>query len=127
MRHYEIIIQPSAERNISEAYEWIAERDEKAAIWWYNRLMELILSLETFPERAALAPESKHLQREIREIFHGRRQHKYRILFTVTDNKVHVLHVRHGARLSLGEAERVDDDFDVVLFKVQPEKGLPAG
>ena len=40
---------------------------------------------------------------EIREIFHGRRQHKYRILFTVSGNEVHVLHVRHGARLALGE------------------------
>jgi len=26
-----------------------------------------------------------------------------RILFTVSENKVHVLHVRHGARLTWGE------------------------
>ena len=44
MRHYEVIILPSAEENISEAYEWIAERDEEAAARWYNRLIELILS-----------------------------------------------------------------------------------
>ena len=109
MRHYEVIILPSAEENISEAYEWIAERDEEAAARWYNRLIGLIPSLETFPERAPLAPESKYFNREIREIFHGRRQHKCRILFTVTEGKVYVLHVRHGARLALGESETAED------------------
>jgi plasmid stabilization system protein ParE len=109
MRHYEVIILPSAEENISEAYEWIAERDEEAAVRWYNRLIELIPSLETFPERAPLAPESKYFNREIREIFHGRRQHKCRILFTVREGKVYVLHVRHGARLALGESGTVED------------------
>ena len=48
-------------------------------------------------------PESEFLNVKIREIFHGHRHHKYRILFTVSENEVHVLHVRHGARLALGE------------------------
>ncbi len=109
MKRHRVIIQPSAESNINEAYEWIAARDEMAAIRWYNRLMELILALDIFPERAPLAPESKSLHREIREIFHGRRQYKYRILFTVTENEIHVLHVRHGARLVLGETEITDE------------------
>jgi len=103
MTRFEVIILPSAERDIGEAYEWIAESDAGAAIRWYNRLMELIFSLDTFPERCPLAPESEFLNREIREIFHGRRQFKYRILFTVGKDTVHVLHIRHGARLALGE------------------------
>lgn len=105
MNRCQVIILPSAERNIGDAYEWLAGHDEDAAIRWYNWLVELIHSLATFPERAPLAPESKYLHREIREIFHGRRQYKHRILFTVTGNEVHVLHVRHGARLALGETE----------------------
>lgn len=109
MKQYQVIILPSAERDISEAYEWLSERDQEAATRWYNRLIELILALDTFPERAPLAPESKTLRREIREIFHGRRQYKYRILFTVTKDKVYVLHVRHGARLALGETEMADE------------------
>ena len=109
MKRYQVIILPSAESSISAAYEWIAEHDADAAIRWYNQLMDLILSLDTFPGRAPLAPESKSLNREIREIFHGRRHYKYRILFTVTENEVHVLHVRHGARLALGETETPDE------------------
>lgn len=100
-----MIILPSAERDIVDAYEWLAEQDEKAAARWYNRLLDVIFSLESFPERCPLAPESRFLSADIREIFHGRRQHKYRILFTVTGDNVHVLHVRHGARMALGETE----------------------
>jgi len=103
--HYTVIILPSAERGIGEAYEWLAEQDVEAATRWYNQLIDVILSLSTFPERCPLAPERKFLNRDIREIFHGRRQHKYRILFSVTKQEVHILHVRHGARRALGETE----------------------
>ena len=103
MKYYEVIILPSAERDIDEAFDWLADHKESAAVLWYDRLVEIILSLKTFPDRGSLAPESKFLNEEIRELFHGRRQHKYRILLTVKGNKVYVLHVRHGARLALGE------------------------
>jgi plasmid stabilization system protein ParE len=98
-----VIILPMAERDIGEAYEWLAEQNAEAVVRWYNRLMEVIFSLNTFPERCPLAPENKFLRTEIREIFHDRRQYKYRILFTVSENEVHVLHVRRGARLTTGE------------------------
>lgn len=109
MKRYQVIILPSAERDIDEAYAWIAEHDSTAAVRWYNRLQELISSLDAFPERAPLAPESNSFNRGIREVFHGRRHHKYRILFTVAEGEVHVLHVRHGARLALGELPSAED------------------
>ena len=105
MKTYRVIILPSAERDIGGAYEWLAEQDADAAIRWYNRLLEVIFSLDSFPDRCPIAPESKFLNADIHEIFHGRRQHKYRILFTVSGDNVYVLHVRHGARLALGEIE----------------------
>ena len=103
MKQFRVILLPSAERDIGEAYEWVAEQDAEAAIRWYNRLLQVVFPLDTFPERCPLAPESEFFNSEIREIFHGRRQYKCRILFTVGENEVHVLHVRHGARLALGE------------------------
>ncbi|HXR04149.1 MAG TPA: type II toxin-antitoxin system RelE/ParE family toxin [Verrucomicrobiae bacterium] len=109
MKRYQVIILPSAERDIGEAYEWLAEQDTESANRWYNRLLEVILLLDTFPERCALAPESEFFNVDIREIFHGRRRHKYRILFTVSGNEVHVLHVRHGARLALGKTESSEE------------------
>jgi plasmid stabilization system protein ParE len=102
VKQFRVIILPAAERDIADAYEWIAERDSQAANRWYNRLLDVIDSLESMPLRCPIAPERKFFNAEIREIFHGRRQHRYRILFTVSGDAVHVLHVRHGARVPLG-------------------------
>ena len=103
MKRWNVIVELPAQRDIAEARLWLAEREPDAAERWFNSIYDTIGSLETFPERCPLAPESKSFNTEIREIFHGRRQHKYRILFTVSENEVHVLHIRHGARRALGE------------------------
>ena len=103
MKRWNVIVEHPAQRDIAEARLWLVEREPDAAERWFNSIYDTIGSLEIFPERCPLAPESKSLNAEIREIFHGRRQHKYRVLFTVTENEVHVLHVRHGARLALGQ------------------------
>ena len=103
MKRWNVFVELPAQRDIAEARLWLAEREPDAAERWFNSIYNTIGSLEIFPERCPLAPESKPLNAEIREIFHGRRQHKYRILFTVSGNDVHVLHVRHGARLTFGE------------------------
>jgi plasmid stabilization system protein ParE len=109
MKRWKIIVELAAQQDIAEAHLWLAERDQEAADNWFDSIYETIGSLEIFPERCPLAPESKYLSFEIREIFHGRRQHKYRILFGVTECEVHVLHVRHGARLRLGEIESAEE------------------
>jgi plasmid stabilization system protein ParE len=103
MKRRNVIVELPAQQDIAESRLWIAEHDVEAASRWFDGIYDTIGSLEFFPERCPLAPESEFFNQEIREIFHGRRQYKYRILFTVAENRVHVLHVRHGARLALGE------------------------
>jgi plasmid stabilization system protein ParE len=103
MKRWNVIVELSVQRDIAEAHLWLAEQAPDAADRWFDSIYDTIGSLEIFPERCPLAPEGEFLNSEIREIFHGRRQHKYRILFTMSENEVHVLHVRHGARLALGE------------------------
>jgi plasmid stabilization system protein ParE len=103
VKSYRVLILPSAERDIGQAYSWLAERNGEAAVRWYNRLVKVVSSLETLPERCPLAPEGRFFDREIRQILHGQKQHKYRILFDIDEDLVRILHVRHGARLVLGE------------------------
>lgn len=103
MTRWAVIVQPHAQQDIEAAYLWIAERDSEAADRWFNRIFATIGSLELFPERCPIAPESAFFNQQIRETFHGRRRYKYRILFTVTEREVHILHIRHGSRLRLGE------------------------
>ena len=105
MKRWSVIVELPAQQDIAEAHLWLAERDPDAADRWFDSIYDTIGSLELFPERCPLALESKFLHVEIREVFHGRRQYRYRILFTVSEREVHVLHVRHGARLALGESE----------------------
>ena len=109
MKRWTVTVELPAQRDIAEGHLWLAEQARDAADRWFNAIYDTIGSLEIFPEHCPLAPESEFFNVEIREIFHGRRQHKYRILFTVSRNEVHVLHVRHGARLTLGETESSEE------------------
>jgi plasmid stabilization system protein ParE len=105
MTRFRVIVEVSAGQDIHEAYLWPAERSPEAAVQWLDGLYDTMASLELFPERCLIAPESEFFNVRIREIFHGRRKYKYRILFTVSKGEVHILHVRHGARRALGEPE----------------------
>jgi hypothetical protein len=64
---------------------------------------EAIASLANSPERRAFAPETDRSPFEVRQLLDGRRPHAYRILFTIRGDVVHVLHIRHGRRLQVGE------------------------
>lgn len=105
MKTYRVVILPSAQRDLDEAFVWIAERNESAAIRWFNGIIEVVDTLKRFPERCPLALENDFFEQEIRQILYGKRQHKYRILFTMGGANVFVLHVRHGARSALGQDE----------------------
>lgn len=85
-----------------EAYFWINEQSEAAALRWYEGLLKAFRSLERNPLRCPLAPESAFFEEEIRQLIYG----KYRILFIIEGEAVFVLRVRHGAREHL----KPDDD-----------------
>ncbi len=56
---YQVIVQPPAETDIEEAVAWIAQYSpEKAALWYFD-LTEAIESLQNFPARCPIAPESE--------------------------------------------------------------------
>ena len=88
----------------------IFQRSPEAPLKWLDGLEQTIAELNEFPARCALAPESDVVGLEIRHHLYGRRQHKYRILFAIRAQTVHVLHVRHGARDFLFPPEL--DDID---------------
>jgi plasmid stabilization system protein ParE len=95
---YRVVIQPSAAADIDAAYVWVNEQAPDASARWFNGLEAAIYSLEHFPERCPLAEESRAFTVTIRQLVYGKRVGTYRILFTVTADAVHVLHVRHGRR-----------------------------
>ena len=103
---YRVVIERPAWQDIDEAYAWLHKRVPEHAVRWFNSLETAILGLAAQPERCSLAAESEELGREIRQLLHGRRSGRYRVLFEIRRTTVHILHVRHGKRRRLGEEER---------------------
>jgi len=94
-------ISPSALADAEEAFLWIQQESPAIADEWYNGLVDAILSLENFPNRCPLAPESEDIGREIRQLLYRR----HRILFSVTGDVVQVFRIRHTAQDSLSSEE----------------------
>lgn len=72
---------------------------------WIAGIEKAIEKLAIMPRRCSLAPESTAFDREIRQLMYK----SHRVLFTIEAAKVHVLHVRHGARLPLTPDDSDDD------------------
>jgi plasmid stabilization system protein ParE len=92
-----------AERDGEEILAWLLSQDAgETGERWFRALEEAIDSLATFPKRCPLAPESTRFAFEVRQLLYGRRPHVYRILFTIENDTVYVLHIRHGRRQRVG-------------------------
>jgi plasmid stabilization system protein ParE len=103
---YRVIMSPEAKADLKGAHRYIRDRAPQAAKDWLRDVRSSIRTLSRFPERCPMAPESTFLQRPIRQLFFGKGSRgTYRILFTVTEKSVNVIHVRHGSMLPLGTEE----------------------
>lgn len=89
-----------ADANLEEVYLRIRKDSPGRAAEWRKGLVNAAQTLERFPERCPLAPESGP-ELEIRQLVYG----AYRVLFTVAKDTVYVLHIRHGARQPLRSGE----------------------
>ncbi len=104
MSRRRVVIQPRARIDTIEAFSWIAERSEDAAIRWYAGLQAAIAKLADNPESNPIAAEeSDSFGVTIRQSLYGRRRGVFRILYSVDEEIISVLAIRHSAR---GQIER---------------------
>ncbi len=101
---HKVEITAQAKSEVDAAYGWIRAEAPVRAAAWRQGLLDVAQTLERFPNRCPLAPESETLAQPIRQLLYG----AYRILYMVEGDTVYVLHVRHGAR----EPLRPEDDED---------------
>src|SRR6185295_6375356 len=86
-----------AEYEMAAILEWLLQQHAgEDGIQWFLGLEAAVASLDEFPQRCSLAPENQVFPFEVRQLLYGRKPHLYRILFTIENNIVHVLHIRHG-------------------------------
>ena len=99
---YRIELAATAKADIRSQAQWLREAVSPAAAdKWLTGLHKAIDSLQTRPLRCPLAPESDRFHKPIHELLYGRRgkrTHKHRILFTLGEDTVYVLYIRHTAR-----------------------------
>jgi plasmid stabilization system protein ParE len=98
---YLVRLADRAFRDLEELYGSIGAEPPSKAFAWFNGLADAIYSLERFPERGSLTPETKKL----RHLPFGNKPHIYRIIYAIDKRNhiVNVLHIRHGARAALSE------------------------
>ena len=91
-----------AEQDADEILDWLLKQHAgETGLRWFLALEDKIATLSKFPERCQLAPENACFPFEVRQLLYGRKPHTYRILFTIEDETVYVLHIRHGRRRPL--------------------------
>ena len=92
---FRVRITRTAERDLEEAWAFIAQDSPEEAEKFVGRLEEQIETLERFPERCPLIGENEILGTRYRHLICG----NYRAVFRVIGKVVYVLRVIHGARL----------------------------
>jgi plasmid stabilization system protein ParE len=103
---YRVKLTAKAEADVDSALGWFQEqRAATAGERWFARLLETIDTLQTHPDRCAVAVESEDVGVEIRELHFGKRHGVYRIVFRIEKRDVYILRVWHAARDSLSPGD----------------------
>jgi plasmid stabilization system protein ParE len=97
---YKIELAATARADVYAQARWLREQVAAAAAdRWLTGIYKAIATLETRPGRCPVAAETDKFPEEIRELLYGRgKGHKHRIIFTIREDTVYVLYVRHTAR-----------------------------
>ncbi len=92
---FNVITLRAAERDFNTILEYLAARSKAGAEVWARAFDKALARLEESADSCPLAGENEYVDFEVREIlFKTRRGLIYRILFTLRENTVVVLHLR---------------------------------
>ena len=90
-----------AKLEIEAVYLWLEEYNPDYADPWFRDLMNTIATLQDKPKRCAFARENDDFAQEIRQLLYGKGRNKYRVIFTIEEDIVYILYVRHSAQSSI--------------------------
>jgi plasmid stabilization system protein ParE len=95
---YAVELTLRAARDLDHLYQ-IRAAESIPVARWYNGLERAVFSLERFPRRCPVAPESKKTRRSPRHFLYGKKPNVHRVIFEIDERGivVRVLTIRHGA------------------------------
>jgi plasmid stabilization system protein ParE len=103
VKRFQVIIEQPAAEDLDHYYQRaVAAGAGVNAARWYNRIVEAILSLEEGAEWRGPVPEQDEFSEKLYQVVFERR---YRIIYTVIEDRVHVLCVRGQGLRELGSAD----------------------
>ena len=95
MDTYKVTIFPSAESDLHNIFMYILDKlvSPNTALEIYNDLLQMILSLETYPTRGSLRKVGQYRNKGYRQLFYK----NYTIVYAVKDNEkeVHIIAVKY--------------------------------
>jgi plasmid stabilization system protein ParE len=104
---YRVLLTERARRDLEAACTWWAQnRSHEQAQRWYAGFAAAIRSLRQNPERCPRAQENEILPCELRQLNYGvGRRPTHRAVFTIREDEVLVLRVRHLAQDQLSPGD----------------------
>jgi plasmid stabilization system protein ParE len=103
MKH-KLVVSDRAKRERDHAFDWYrANFSNEYAARWYTGISKAVVSLADNPFIGHLAAENDRFPFELYELLYGKRRNKHRILYTVENDAVVILHIRHSAQNELME------------------------
>jgi plasmid stabilization system protein ParE len=93
---YRVELTARAHRDLRRLFQTIGAAGSAQAKLWFDGLEAAVLSLERYPARGAITPESS----DLRHLLYGGSRYVYRIIYSIDEihRSVTVLHIRHGLR-----------------------------
>ena len=96
MDTYKVTIFPTAESDLHNIFMYILDKlvSPNTALEIYNDLLQMILSLETYPTRGSLRKVGQYRNKGYRQLFYK----NYTIVYAVKDNEkeVHIIAVKYS-------------------------------
>jgi plasmid stabilization system protein ParE len=105
---FQVLVTERAERELNEATDYIAKEAPGAAQRWHDGFIACLHSLAVNPTRCSKARENDRFPFDLYQLLFGQRN-SYRAVFTVRDDTVAILSIRHTARRDLRPSDFVND------------------
>ena len=106
---YRVEIAQRAKNDLAHYLALSARHAPTTAELWLARFETALQSLADVPQRWPLAPEDNLTSETIRQMFFGKRNGRYRVLFTIREETVIVLHIRRGSMDQAGTHDIADE------------------
>ena len=94
-KRYKVNLTQLAQKDLEQIFYYIAADSIKNARNFVLELEKKVYSLDTFPERQPFIAENEFFATDYRHLIYK----KYRIIYRISEKRVFILRVIHGAML----------------------------